>query len=149
MGGQLNRSEEAPTFVVVASKDPVGANLDRVQIVKGWLDGNGQSQEQVYNVAWSDERTKTSDGSLAAVGNTVNLTTGKVDNSIGAAQLSSVWQDPQFDSNQSAFYYARVLQIPTVRHSLLDALALGQEHAVEKPDTIQERAYTSSIWYQP
>ncbi len=149
MGGQLNRSEEAPTFVVVASKDPVGANLDRVQIVKGWLDASGQSQEQVYNVVWSDERTEASDGSLPAVGNTVNLTTGKVENSIGAAQLSSVWQDPQFDANQAAFYYARVLQIPTARHSLLDALALGREHAAEKPDTIQERAYTSSIWYQP
>lgn len=149
MGGQLNRTEETPTFVVVASKDPKGANLDRVQIVKGWLDANGESQEQVYNVAWSDERVETVDGKLPAVGNTVNLTTGKVVNSIGAPQLSSVWQDPQFDSNQSAFYYVRVLQIPTVRHSLLDALALGREHAAEKPDTIQERAYTSSIWYQP
>lgn len=149
MGGQLDRSEKAPTFVVVASKDPVGANLDRVQIVKGWLDANGESQEQVYNVAWSNERNEASDGSLPAVGNTVNLTTGKVENSIGAAQLSSVWQDPQFDTDQAAFYYARVLQIPTARHSLLDALALGTEHAAEKPDTIQERAYTSSIWYQP
>ena len=149
MGGQLNRTEEAPIFGVVASKDPKGANLDRVQIVKGWLDADGQSQEQVFNVAWSDERVATVDGNLPAVGNTVNLTTGKVDNYIGAAQLSSVWQDPQFDSSQAAFYYVRVLQIPTARHSLLDALALGREHAAEKPDTIQERAYTSSIWYQP
>ncbi|MFK8049764.1 MAG: DUF3604 domain-containing protein [Halioglobus sp.] len=149
MGGQLNRSEESPSFVVVVSKDPKGANLDRVQIVKGWLDADGQSQEQVYNVAWSDDRVETVDGKLPAVGNTVNLKTGKVDNSIGAAQLSSVWKDPQFDSSQAAFYYVRVLQIPTARHSLLDALALGQEHAAEKPDTIQERAYTSSIWYQP
>jgi len=149
MGGQLNRSEESPSFVVVVSKDPKGANLDRVQIVKGWLDADGQSQEQVYNVAWSDDRVETVDGKLPEVGNTVNLKTGKVDNSIGAAQLSSVWKDPQFDSGQAAFYYVRVLQIPTARHSLLDALALGQEHAAEKPDTIQERAYTSSIWYQP
>lgn len=148
MGGELHQSD-TPTFIVLASKDPKGANLDRVQIVKGWLDETGQSREKVFNIAWSDGREQQSDGSLPAVGNTVNLKTGKVDNNIGAAQLSVVWADPQFDSSQPAFYYVRVLQIPTARHSLLDAVALGMEHAAEQPDTIQERAYTSSIWYRP
>jgi hypothetical protein len=149
MGGELAHSETAPTFIMVAAKDPVGGNLDRIQIIKGWLDDTGLQQEKVYDVAWSGNRTLQANGTLAAVGNTVNLDTGKVDNSIGAAQLSAVWQDPTFNANQSAFYYLRVLQIPTARHSLLDAIALEMEHAGEQPDTIQERAYTSSIWYVP
>jgi hypothetical protein len=134
---------------VLAAKDPKGANLDRVQIVKGWLDKTGQSREKIFNVAWSDERELKADGSLPAVGNTVDMRTGEVENSIGAPQLAAVWTDPQFDANQSAFYYARILQIPTARHSLLDAVALGADHAADQPDTIQERAYTSSVWYQP
>ncbi len=148
MGGELSRPE-TPSFIVLTAKDPEGANLDRVQIVKGWLDETGKSHEKVFNVAWSDDRQLNPDGSLPAVGNTVNLKTGKVDNSIGAAQLATTWADPQFDPSQPAFYYVRVLQIPTARHSLLDAIALGIEHAAEQPDTIQERAYTSSIWYRP
>ena len=148
MGGEL-RQAEASTFIVLAAMDPKGANLDRVQIVKGWLDETGQAQEKVFNVAWSDERQLNTDGSLPDVGNTVNLKTGEVENNIGAAQLSAVWKDPQFDVNQAAFYYVRVLQIPTARHSLLDAIALGMDHATDQPDTIQERAYTSSIWYRP
>ena len=149
MGGELGHSEESPTFVVMAHRDPLGANLDRVQIVKGWLDEQGQAQEKVFDVAWSGERSIEADGRLPAVGNTVNLQTGKVANTIGAAELAVVWQDPQFDPQQSAFYYARVLQIPTARHSLLDAIALGMDHAGDHPDTIQERAYTSAIWYRP
>lgn len=149
MGGELGRSDQAPSFIVVAAKDPIGANLDRIQIVKGWLNANGQSEEKVYNIAWSDDRKLTVDGKLPAVGDTVDRKTGKVDNSIGAAQLQILWQDPDFSPEQAAFYYIRVLQIPTVRHSLLDALALGLEHAADQPDTIQERAYTSSIWYRP
>jgi len=149
MGGELPHSITAPTFIVVAAKDPVGGNLDRIQVVKGWLDNAGQQKEKVFDVAWSGERSMRPGGGLPAVGNTVNLKTGDVDNSIGAAQLSVVWQDPEFISGQSAFYYVRVLQIPTARHSLLDALALGREHAATYPDTIQERAYTSSIWYRP
>lgn len=149
MGGELSYSETAPTFIVVAAKDPVGGNLDRVQIVKGWLDSTGAQQEKVYDIAWAGERTVQADGKLPAVGNTVDLKTGKVDNSIGASQLSVVWQDPDFGPDQPAFYYVRVLQIPTARHSLLDAIALGREHAQGQPDTIQERAYTSSIWYVP
>lgn len=148
MGGEL-RQPDTPIFIVLCAKDPKGANLDRVQIVKGWLDETGQSREKVFNVAWSNERQLNPDGSLPAIGNTVNLKTGQVDDSIGAAQLAAIWTDPQFDASQSAFYYVRVLQIPTARHSLLDAIALGMEHAAEQPDTIQERAYTSSIWYRP
>jgi hypothetical protein len=149
MGGELGAMQSSPTFLVVAAKDPVGANLDRIQIVKGWLDDNGQEQEQVFDLAWSDERVAGADGKLPAVGNTVNLETGHVDNSIGAAQLSVAWQDPQFEAGQPAVYYVRVLQIPTARHSLYDAVALGMEHAADHPDTIQERAYSSPIWYKP
>ncbi|MFT4518252.1 MAG: hypothetical protein ACI9JM_000633 [Halioglobus sp.] len=149
MGGELTNAQGSPTFLVVAAKDPVDANLDRIQIVKGWLDDAGEQHEQVFNVAWSDERELGEDGKLPPVGNTVDLKSGKVENSIGAAQLSAMWQDPSFNPDQAAFYYTRVLQIPTARHSLLDALALGMEHAKDQPDTIAERAYTSSIWYTP
>lgn len=148
MGGVLSQAE-TPSFIVIAAKDAKGANLDRVQIVKGWLDETGHSREKVFDVAWSDGRQPNTDGSLPPVGNTVDLRTGQVDNSIGAAQLAAVWSDPQFDATQPAFYYVRVLQIPTARHSLLDAIALGLEHAADQPDTIQDRAYTSSIWYRP
>lgn len=148
MGGELQQTEP-PSFLVLATRDPKGANLDRIQIVKGWLDASGASQEKVFNVAWSDERSLSADGSLPSVGNSVDLNTGKVDNRIGAAELTTVWTDPEFNPGQAAFYYVRVLQIPTARHSLLDAIALGMEHAAKQPDTIQERAYTSSIWYRP
>ncbi len=148
MGGTLG-PVETPSFIVLAAKDTTGANLDRIQIVKGWLDASGQSREKIFNIAWSDDRQMNADGSLPAVGNTVDLETGQVENSIGAAELAAVWSDPEFDTSQAAFYYVRVLQIPTARHSLLDAIALGMEHATDQPDTIQERAYTSSIWYRP
>jgi hypothetical protein len=149
MGGELGASDTAPTFLVVAAKDPMGGNLDRIQIVKGWLDNSGEQHEQVVDVSWSGDRTVGADGKLPAVGNTVNTATGHYDNSIGAAQLSASWQDPDFDPAQSAFYYVRVLQIPTPRHSLYDAIALELEHAANHPDTIQERAYSSPIWYKP
>lgn len=149
MGGELHSLQASPTFTVLAGKDPASGNLDRIQIVKGWLDAGGAQQEQVFNVAWSGDRQLDEDGKLAAVGNTVDTTTGHWDNSIGAAQLSATWQDPDFDPAESAFYYVRVLQIPTPRHSLYDALALGREHAGDHPDTIQERAYSSPIWYSP
>lgn len=148
MGGEL-RGGTTPTFIAVAEKDPLGANLDRIQIVKGWLDEAGASHEKVYNIAWSDERELRADGSLPAVGNSVNLHNGETENTIGAPQLQAVWSDPDFNPDTHAFYYLRVLQIPTARHSLLDAIALGMEHAADHPDTIQERAYTSSIWYLP
>ncbi len=149
MGGELAAGESSPTFLVVAARDPVDANLDRIQIIKGWLDGSGREQERVYNVAWSGPRQLGANGRLVAVGNTVDLQTGRLENSIGAPQLSAVWTDPDYDPEQSAFYYARVLQIPTARHSLLDAIALGRGRAEGYPDTIQERAYSSPIWLRP
>ncbi len=149
MGGELGPLDAAPRFIVTASKDPMEANLDRIQMVKGWVDGAGQTWEQVYNIAWSGSRTLAADGSLGPVGDTVDRRTGKVANTIGATQLATVWRDPTFDPNQAAFYYVRVLQIPTARHSLLDAVALGLEAAPGHPDTIQERAYSSPIWYRP
>jgi hypothetical protein len=151
MGGELTGAAQegvAPTFIVQAMKDPLGANLDRVQIVKGWLDAAGHAQEKVFNVAWSGGRSPGADGRLPAVGNTVEVTSATYDNSIGAPQLSVLWQDPEFDSSQAAFYYARVLQIPTPRHSLYDVLALNNDADSRRPDSIQERAYTSPIWYR-
>ena len=105
------------------------------------------AQEKIFNIAWSDDREIDANGKLAAVGNTADIRTGKTANTIGAVQLATVWVDPEFDSNRNAVYYARVLQIPTVRHSQLDAIALGIETPYEGPATIQERAYTSPVWY--
>ncbi len=148
MGGELTGGEESPEFVVVAEKEAAGANLDRIQIIKGWLDEEGRSHERVYNVAWSGNRELSSSGKLPAVGDTVDRDTASYNNSIGSMQLQVLWQDPDFNPSQAAFYYARVLQIPTPRHSLLDALALQQE-TPDHPPTIQERAYTPPIWYRP
>jgi hypothetical protein len=151
MGGDLSRpkSDEAPTFLVRAVKDPVGANLDRVQIVKGWLDERGMPVEKIFDVVWAGEREHDSSNRLPPVGNTVDLSTGAYANTIGAADLSAVWVDPEFDPAVRAFYYVRVLQIPTPRHTLYDSIALNKPHPEEFPPTIQERAYSSPIWYTP
>ena len=143
------KAPEAPSFLIQAVKAPKGANLDRVQIVKGWISGDGKSQEKVYNVAWSGDRGLNEAGALAPVGNTVDLESGTYLNEIGAAELVEVWTDPDFDAGQRAFYYVRVLEIPTPRHSLLDGIALQTETPPEQPPTLQERAYTSPIWYTP
>ncbi|WP_432696086.1 DUF3604 domain-containing protein [Marinobacterium sp. YM272] len=151
MGGDLSQAPEgkAPSFLIQAVKDPEGANLDRVQLVKGWLDAEGKSHEQVFNVALSDGREDLG-ADTQPVGNTVNLETGHYSNSIGDEELVTVWQDPEFDASQRAFYYLRVLQIPTPRHTMLDAVALGRsQDEVHFPATIQERAYSSPIWYTP
>jgi len=152
MGGDLSYAPagKAPNFLVHAARDPLSGNLDRIQVVKGWVDGRGRSHEKIYDVAWSGERTIGRDGKLPSVGNTVDLATGLYTNTIGAMQLSAVWSDPDFDPRQAAFYYVRVLEIPTPRHSLFDALALGIDVAeTGYPATIQERAYSSPIWYTP
>ncbi len=130
-------------------KDPKDANLDRIQIIKGWVDAQGASHERIFDVAWSDSRTPAGDGTLPAVGNTVDIATAAYQNSIGAPTLEALWQDPDFDPAQAAFYYARVLQIPSPRHSLYDAVALGRNTTGKRPASLQERAYTSPIWYQP
>ena len=152
MGGVLTRPPEAavPSFLVEALKDVNGANLDRVQIVKGWIDAGGKTRERIYDVAWSEGRSQDAQGRLSPVGNTVDAATASYTNEIGSAQLSTVWRDPDFDPNHAAFYYVRVLEIPTPRHSVFDALALGRDPKdIEHPWWIQERAYTSPVWYRP
>ena len=139
----------APTFLVQAAKDPKGANLDRIQVVKGWIGADGRSHERVFDVAWSGGRVGDASGRLPKVGNTVDLVTGAYTNDIGSAELAKVWTDPDFDMGQRAFYYARVLEIPTPRHSLLDGIALQKPASDAQPPTLQERAYSSPIWYTP
>jgi hypothetical protein len=149
MGGDLraHAGDGAPTFMVYALRDAVGANLDRIQIIKGWLDTKGKTHEKIYDVAWSTGRELNSNGVLPAVGNTVDIASANWSNTIGASELGTVWSDPDFDPQQSAFYYARVLEIPTPRWVVYDAFRFG----VDIPDgaeTIhQERAYTAPIWY--
>jgi hypothetical protein len=128
-------------------KDPKSGNLDRVQIVKGWVDADGAQQEKIYDVVWSDARVPGADGKLPAVGNTVDAAKASYANSIGAAQLSAAWTDPDFDPAVNAVYYARVLEIPTPRWSTYDASKLGMAIPGNLPDSIQERAWSSPIWY--
>ncbi len=152
MGGELHGARgDAPTFIVAALKDPIGANLDRIQIVKGWRDKSGATQEKVFNVAWGDAEKRTLDdkGKLEPVGNTVNVSKATWTNTIGDSELVTVWTDPGFDPKQSAFYYARVLEIPTPRWTAYDAAYYGVKMSSEVPMVHQERAYTSPIWYSP
>lgn len=152
MGGDLTAApaDAAPSFILVAAKDPDGANLDRVQIVKGWLDGEGALQEKVYDVAWSGDRTPHPEtGKVGPVGSTVDLATATYDNSIGAADLAVVWQDPDFDPTERAFYYARVIEIPRPRWTAYDAVYFNLDLPKEIPMTVQDRAYSSPIWYTP
>ena len=151
MGGNLSAAPTgaAPHFLIRASRGPMDHNLDRIQIIKGWTNGSGKAKETIYNVAWSGDRQLDAEGKLPPVGSTADINTGKTDNSIGATELAALWVDPDFDPNQNAFYYVRVLEIPTVRHSQLDAIALGIDTPREGPATIQERAYSSPIWYSP
>jgi hypothetical protein len=151
MGGDLGPAPEgkAPTFLVAALKDPIGANLDRYQIVKGWLDAKGDMQEKIYDVAWSGERRPEMDGKVRSVGTTVDVPNANWTNTIGTPELIAVWNDPDFDPKQRAFYYGRVLEIPTPRWTSYDAKYYGVKLAPEVPTSLQERAYTSPIWYTP
>ena len=143
-------SAKAPSFLVSAHMDANDAKLDRIQIIKGWVDKQGVSHEKIHNVALSGEGRVDSEGNVTPVGNTVDVSSAQWSNSIGAAQLTTVWRDPDFAATQQAFYYVRVLQIPTPRHSLYDALALDIDvQETKHAATIQERAYTSPIWYSP
>jgi hypothetical protein len=152
MGGDLRKAPagaSAPKFMVYALRDPIGANLDRIQIVKGWSDSKGKTYEKVYDVAWSDDRKPGANGKLPAVGNTVDVANANWTNTIGASELGVVWSDPDFDAKQKAFYYARVIEIPTPRWTAYDAFRLDVKMPPEVPMTTQERAYTSPIWYTP
>ena len=149
MGGTLPALTKAPTFVVYAEKDAPGANLDRIQIIKGWVDAKGESHERIVDVVWGGERKKGANGKLPPVGNTVDLKTATYTNSIGAAVLMGSWTDDHFDARQNALYYARVLEIPTPRWTTYDAVRAGLPLLKDAPATIQERAWTSSIWYMP
>jgi hypothetical protein len=153
MGGDLGAAPQgkAPTFLVAALKDALGANLDRYQIVKGWLTKDGKVEEKIYDVAWADaeRRRPGGDGKLPAVGNTVDVANATWTNTIGAPELATVWTDPDFDPTQPAFYYGRVIEIPTPRWTAYDAKRFGTKPLPATVMTITERAYTSPIWYTP
>jgi hypothetical protein len=151
MGGDLTTAPngKVPTFLVAALKDAIGANLDRIQIVKGWVGKDGKTQEKVYDVVWSGDRKAGRDGKVPAVGNTVDVANATWTNTIGAPELIAVWKDPQFDAKQRAFYYARVMEIPTPRWTAYDARRFGTKALPETRMTLQERAYTAPIWYTP
>jgi hypothetical protein len=152
MGGDMKNAPtgKAPTFLVGALKDPIGANLDRIQIIKGWLDGDGTLHEKVYDVAVSDGREIGKDGRCnKAVGSTVDVGNATWANNLGETELITVWEDPDFDPGLRAFYYARVIEIPTPRWTAYDVQRFGIEIPEDVPMTTQERAYTSPIWYTP
>jgi hypothetical protein len=152
MGGDLSNAAKgkSPTFLVAALKDPIGANLDRYQVIKGWLDAKGQLHEKIYDVAWSAGRkADPKTGKLPSVGNTVDVENAIWTNTIGAPELIAVWSDPDFDPAQRAFYYGRVIEIPTPRWTAYDAKYFGVKMPKEVPMTTTERAYTSPIWYTP
>ena len=153
MGGDLKKAPagKAPTFLVAAAKDPLSGNLDRIQIIKGWLDTSGQLQEKIFNVAWSDSSSRKiqADGKLPPVGNTVDVKTATWTNTIGDPELMTVWKDPEFDPALKAVYYARVLEIPTPRWTAYDAAYFKVKMDPKVPMITQERAFTSPIWYTP
>jgi hypothetical protein len=151
MGGDLKSAPagKAPSFLVRAVRDADGANLDRIQVIKGWLDAAGKTHEKVYDVAWSGNRKPGKDGKLPLVGNTVNVKDASYTNAIGAPYLHAHWKDPTFDPKQRAFYYVRVIEIPTPRWTTYDAKFFGTTPPAAAPTAIQDRAYTSPIWYSP
>ena len=149
MGSDLPSNSAAPTFTVQAMKDPDGANLDRIQIIKGWVDKNGKPHEKIVEAVWAGDRKLGPDGRLPPVGNTVDLKTAKYTNTIGSPQLIGSWSDKEFDPHQHALYYVRVLEIPTPRWSTYDAVKAGLPLLKGVPATVQERAWSSPIWYSP
>ncbi|MCI0447932.1 DUF3604 domain-containing protein [bacterium] len=151
MGGDLRSAPggKSATFLVAALKDPMGANLDRIQIIKGWLDGKNELHEKIFDVAWSDDRKPEADGKLPSVGNTVDEANATWTNTIGDPELIAVWKDPEFDPKLKAFYYARVIEIPTPRWTDYDVKRFGVKALPGTKMTVTERAYTSPIWYTP
>ena len=153
MGGVLpqekHASKRGPVLMVAATRDPDGANLDRIQIIKGWRERDGSLHEQVYDVALSDNRAPDADGRVPPVGTTVDLETATYRNSIGAAELRALWRDPDFDPADHAFYYVRVLEIPKPSWQSHDAVRFGDDVPGDVTRVVQDRAYSSPIWYQP
>jgi hypothetical protein len=150
MGGDLSKAgKKAPKFLILANKDALGANLDRIQVIKGWVDADGTTHDKVFDVAWAGERQPGADGKLPPVGNTVDLATATYRNTIGSGELATVWADPEFDPDQRALYYARVLEIPTPRWTTYDSVREGLPLLTDVATTVQERAWSSPIWYQP
>lgn len=151
MGGDLHAAPagKSPTFLVAAMRDPLGANLDRIQIIKGWVDSKGELQEKVYDVVWSGGRKQDANGKVPSVGSTVDVKNATWTNTIGTPELITVWKDPAFDASQSAFYYARVIEIPSPRWTAYDAKRFGTQPLPGTRMTVTERAYTSPIWYTP
>jgi hypothetical protein len=151
MGGDISAAPQgkSPTFMIRAMRDADGANLDRIQMIKGWVDQKGETHEKVIDVVWSGDRKPGRDGKVPAVGNTVDVDDASYTNSIGDALLTGYWKDPNFDPKQRAFYYVRVLEIPTPRWTAYDAKLLGAEMPEGTRMQLQERAYTSPIWYTP
>ena len=152
MGGRLHAPPKgaAPTFIVRALRDPDWANLDRIQIIKGWIEADGKAKERIYDVAVSDGRKIGADGrARTPVGTTVNVAKATFTNTIGAPMLAAHWRDPDFDPNERAFYYVRVLEIPTPRWTTYDAVRFGVKLPTRVPATVQDRAYTSAVWYSP
>jgi len=151
MGGDLSGAHQGqkPTLVIQASKDPDGANLDRVQVIKGWVDAQGQTHEKIFDVAWSGDRKPGADGKLPLVGDTVDIANATYSNAIGAAVLDTAWTDPTFNPSERAYYYIRVIEIPTPRWTTIDAKRFGSEPPKTVPAAITQRAYTSPVWYAP
>ena len=151
MGGDLHAAPagKSPTFLVAALRDPIGANLGRIQIIKGWLDAKGELREEVFDVVWSGDRNQDANGKVSSVGSTVDVENATWTNTIGAPELIAFWRDPDFDAKQRAFYYARVIEIPTPRWTAYDAKRFGVKPSPDARMTITERAYTSPIWYSP
>ena len=151
MGGDLRDAPEgkSPTFLVAALKDPMGANLDRVQVIKGWMDAKGELQEKVHDIVWGGDRKPGADGKLPTVGNTVDLANATWTNTIGASELITVWKDPDFRASERAFYYVRVIEIPTPRWTAYDAKRFAVQPLPGTRMTVTERAYTSPIWFNP
>ncbi len=153
MGGELNRAAkgQTPRFLIQAMKDPRGATLDRVQIVKGWIDAAGKTHEKVFDVVWSNpaKRKIGADGKVPKITGNVDVANASYDNSVGAPVLSAMWADPTFVRGQQAFYYVRVLEIPTPRWTAYDAKKFNVTMAKYVPMITQERAYSSPIWYNP
>lgn len=151
MGSDLKPGKGTPTFIISALKDPIGANLDRIQVVKGWVDASGRMQEKIFDVAWgdADKRQRGANGKIPVVGDTVDIDKASYSNSIGDPELQTVWSDPEFNASQKAFYYLRVLEIPTPRWVLFDAIRYGAKLLPGTELKSQERAYSSPIWYNP